>query len=40
VETLRDTLFLNDAQVAILLDNFFNKLPVLYKNRLSYNCES
>jgi hypothetical protein len=40
VETLREALFLSKAQIAVLLDNFFLKLPPYFADALSLNCES
>ena len=40
IDTLHDALFLSDSQITVLLDSFFAKLPLLYKNLLSSNCES
>ena len=38
-ETLYDAFFLDDSHVAFLLDSFFDKLPALYVNCLTTNCE-
>jgi len=40
IETLRDAFFLSEAQVSALLDGFFDKLPPVYADLLSANCES
>jgi hypothetical protein len=40
VEALTDALFLNDSQIAVLLDCFFAKLPEIYLNCLIGVCES
>jgi len=40
IEAIGDALFLDDSQVAVLLDSFFDKLPPFYANVLSGNCES
>jgi len=40
IDSLRDSLFLTEFQIAALLDSFFDKLPPFYANLLSINCES